>query len=124
MKPTSKTNISIATTLEINQWQKDTDFKEASHFTVDAGGSFVLDSRGDEIGLFGHYTTQVGNDKGKNGGFATDQIAGIGAFASYWIVPMKIGLMGRVTQNFAVENRFGGTAIQVGLNFLIPSTAH
>jgi hypothetical protein len=36
---------------------------------------------------------------------------------------MKIGLMGRVTQNFAVENRFGGTAIQVGLNFLIPSTA-
>jgi hypothetical protein len=99
-------------------------FTTFGHFTVDAGGSFVLDSRGDEIGLFGHYyTTQVGNDKGTNGGFATDQIAGIGAFASYWIVPMKIGLMGRVTQNFAVENRFGGTAIQVGLNFLIPSTA-
>lgn len=124
MKPTSKTNISIATTLEVNQWQKDTDFKEGSHFTVDAGGSFVLDSRGDEVGLFGHYTTQVGNDKGTNGGFASDQIAGIGAFASYWIVPMKIGLMGRITQNFAVENRFGGTAVQVGLNFLIPSTAH
>lgn len=121
MKPTSTTNISVATTLEVNQWQKDTDFKEGSHLTIDAGGSKVLDSRSDEIGIFGHYTTQVGDDKGANSGFASDKIAGIGAFGSYWIIPMRIGLMARVTQNFGAENRFSGTAIQVGLNFLLPS---
>lgn len=124
MKPTSKTNISLATTLEVNQWQKDTDFKEGTHLTIDAGGSHVLNSRGDEMGVFAHYATQVGDDKGTNGGFASDQIAGIGAFGSYWIVPMKIGVMARVTQNFAAENRFGGTAIQAGVNILIPSSSH
>lgn len=76
------------------------------------------------MGVFAHYATQVGDDKGSNGGFASDQIAGVGAFGSYWIVPMKIGIMARVTQNFAAENRFGGTAIQAGVNILIPSSSH
>jgi hypothetical protein len=81
-----------------------------------------LSTRGDEIGVFGHYSTQVGDDKGSNGGFVSDRIAGIGTFGSYWIVPMKIGLMGRITQNFGAENRFAGLAIQAGVNFLIPSS--
>ncbi|SHM47683.1 SphA family protein [Chryseobacterium polytrichastri] len=121
-KPTPRTNITVATTLEINQWQKDTDFKEGSHFTVDVGGTYVLDSRGDEVGIFGNYSTQVSDDKGTNGGFASDKIAGIGAFGSYWIVPMKIGLMGRITQNFGAENRFAGIAVQAGVNILIPNS--
>ncbi|MGJ1195618.1 SphA family protein [Sphingobacterium spiritivorum] len=121
MKPIPRVSLSLATTLEMNQWQKDTDFKEGSHLTVDMGGSYILDGRGDEIGLFGHYTSQISDDKGTNGGFVSDRIAGIGGFGSYWIKPMKVGLMGRITQNFNVKNRFGGTAVQVGVNYLIPA---
>lgn len=124
VKPITNLSISLAATLEINQWQKDIDFKEGNHLTIDFGGSYLLDKRGDEVGFFSHYTRQVSNDKGTNGGFAVDQIAGIGGYGSYWIVPKKIGLMGRITQNFAVENRFGGTAVQVGVNFLFSSEAH
>lgn len=121
VKPVTGVSISLATTLEVNRWQKDTDFKEGSHFTVDLGGSYLLNKRGDEVGLFSHYTSQVSDDKGSNGGFVSDHIAGIGGYGSYWIKPGRIGLMGRITQNFAVKNRFGGTAVQAGVNFLLPA---
>ncbi len=111
----------MAPTLEINQWQKNTDFKEGSHLTFDLGGSYLLNSRGDEVKLFGNYSKQVSDDKGTEGSFLSDQNAGIGAFGSYWVAPHKIGIMARVTQNFATENRFGGIAFQTGVNFLIPA---
>lgn len=120
-KPSAKVNLSFAPTLEINHWQKKTDFKEGSHLTFDAGGSYLLNARGDEVGLFGHYSQQVSDDKGTVGSFLSDQIAGIGGFVSYWIVPKKIGAMARITQNFAMENRFGGIAFQGGVNILIPN---
>lgn len=119
IKPEKKLNISLAGTLELNQWQKDTDFKEGTHLTFDLGGSYVLNTKGDEVGMFSHYTSQIGDDKGTNGGFLSDRVAGVGGFYSYWIKPMKIGLMARITQNFGAENRFAGTAAQVGVNFLI-----
>lgn len=120
-KPNSKVNLSLAPTLEINHWQKNTNFKEGSHLTFDVGGSYLLNSRGDEVGLFGHYSKQISDDKGTEGSFLSDQNAGIGGFVSYWIVPHKIGLMARITKNFATENRFGGIAFQTGVNFLIPT---
>jgi len=120
-KPFDKISLSIAPTLEINQWQKNTDFKEGSHLTFDVGGSYLLSARGDEIGLFGNYSKQVSDDKGTVGSFLSDQNAGIGAYGSYWVVPHKVGIMARVTQNFATENRFGGIAFQTGINFLIPA---
>jgi hypothetical protein len=123
-KPVPKVNVSLASTMEVNTWQKDTDFKEGSHLTFDLGGSYVLDTRGDEVGLFSHYTSQISDDKGTNGGFASDRIAGIGGFVSYWITPMKIGLMGRITQNFAARSRFSGTAVQAGVNILLPGGGH
>lgn len=123
VKPANRLNVTLAATLEMNQWQKDTDFKEGSHLTLDLGGSYVLNTKGDEVGLFSHYTQQVSDDKGTNGGFVSDRMAGVGGFYSYWIKPMKIGLMARITQNFSTRNRFGGMAAQAGVNFLIP-TAH
>lgn len=110
--------------MEINHWQKDTDFREGSHLTIDGGGTYLLNSRGDEIGIFGHYTKQVSDDKGSTGSFLSDRIAGVGGFVSYWIVPKKVGAMARVTQNFSTESRFGGIAFQTGLNILIPTSPH
>lgn len=123
-KPIGQVGITLATTLEINHWQKDTDFREGSHLTIDGGGTYLLNSRGDEIGIFGHYTKQVSDDKGSTGSFLSDRIAGVGGFVSYWIVPKKVGAMARVTQNFSTESRFGGIAFQTGLNILIPTSPH
>jgi len=89
--------------------------------TVDLGGTYLLSKRGDQVGIFSHYTSQISDDKGTNGGFVSDRIAGVGGFVSYWITPMKVGLMGRITQNFVAKNRFSGTAVQAGVNILIPS---
>src|SRR5690606_34174177 len=122
-KPTSNINLSIAPTLEINHWQKKTDFKEGSHLTIDLGGSYLINLRGDEVGIFAHYTQQISDDKGTQGSHISDKTAGIGAFGSYWIVPKKVGAMLRVTQNFHTENRFAGLAIQTGVNILIPNKA-
>lgn len=120
-KPTSNISLSIAETLEINHWQKQTDFKEGTHLTMDLGGSYRLNNRGDEVGLFGHYSQQISDDRGTEGTHTSDKIAGVGAYGSYWIVPKKIGAMLRVTQNFGAEERFSGLAIQTGVNFLIPN---
>lgn len=120
-KPNHKINLSIASTFEINHWQKKTDFKEGSHLTIDFGGSYLINNRGDEFGVFSHYTQQISDDKGSEGNHVSDKIAGIGAFGSYWIIPKKVGAMFRITQNFNAENRFGGTAIQSGINILIPN---
>lgn len=124
LKTDPKVNLTLAATLEANQWQKDTDFKEGSHLTFDLGSTYLLNNRGDMVGLFSHYTTQISDDKGTNGGFVSDRIAGLGGFVSYWITPMKVGLMGRITQNFAAKNRFAGTAVQAGVNILIPNGSH
>jgi len=121
VKPTSKFGVTLATTFEINQKQKDIDFKEGSHLTIDAGATYLLSKRGDEVGIFGNYASQISDDKGTNGGFVSDHIAAIGGFGSYWIIPRRLGAMARITQNFAMENRFGGTAIQAGVNILFPS---
>ncbi|WP_316814802.1 transporter [Pedobacter nyackensis] len=120
----TKVGITLAATMEMNSWQKDTDFKEGSHLTFDLGSTYLLNNRGDMVGLFSHYTSQISDDKGTNGGFVSDRIAGLGGFVSYWVTPKKIGLMARVTQNFAAKNRFAGTAVQAGVNILIPSGSH
>ncbi|ACU04304.1 SphA family protein [Pedobacter heparinus] len=124
VKTDPKVSVTLAATMELNSWQHDTDFKEGSHLTFDLGSSYLLNKRGDMVGLFSHYTTQVSDDKGTNGGFVSDRIAGLGGFVSYWITPMKIGVMGRLTQNFAGKNRFAGTAVQAGVNILIPNGSH
>lgn len=115
--PTPQWLISMAATYELNSKQKDIDFKEAPHLTLDYGLSYTMRT-GNEIGLFGFYTQQTGNDKGTKGSFLSDKYFGIGAYGSYWIKPGKFGLLARVTQNFATTNRFAGTSFQIGFNTL------
>lgn len=42
VEPADKVTVSLATTVELNSWQHDTDFKEGSHLTVDLGGTYLL----------------------------------------------------------------------------------
>jgi hypothetical protein len=119
-KPIPLLGFTVAATYEINQKQKETDFIEGSHLTIDYGASYRFSKKGDEVGIFGHYATQVTDDK-RTEDMLTDRIWAVGGYCSYWIKPGRIGVLGRITQNFAAENRFAGTAFQIGANILFPS---
>ena len=108
---------SLVNTLEINHKQEGVDFQEAPHNTVDAGAYHTF-KQGHELGFFGHWTTQMGDDKGTQGSFVSDRMFGIGCYGSYWIKPYKFGVLARVTQNFGITDRFGGTTFSVGINLL------
>lgn len=117
-KPTGQWTVSLAATIELNSKQRGVDFREAPHFTADYGGSYTF-LKGHEIGAYGYYTTQMGHDKGTEGLRLSDRIFGIGAYGSYWFIPGKFGILGRVVQNLGARNRFGGFTATVGLNLLL-----
>lgn len=113
-----KISIVGATTYEINSKQNGVDYTEANHFTFDCASSYSF-TMGHELGLFGHATWQLSDDKGVKGSPLEDRIFGIGAYGSYWIKPGKLGVLARTSGNFGTRNRFGGFAFQIGLNYLL-----
>lgn len=117
-KPDVQFNLVGAVTYEHNTKQKDVDFREAPHVTVDYGASYTF-AMGHEAGIFGFGTWQIGDDEGKKAVLSEDKIFGIGAFGSYWFVPGKLGVLSRITNNFGAKNRFGGLSFQIGVNYLL-----
>lgn len=117
-KPKDKISLSAGLTYEMNNKQKETDFKEASHLTSDFGASYSF-TMGHEIGLFAYGMWQMGNDKGEKAVLEKDQIYGLGIYGSYWFVPGKIGILSRLSNNFCTKSRFGGASFQVGINYLL-----
>lgn len=117
-------SVSMTATMELNHKQSGVDFTEAPHLTIDLGGVHTF-KKGHEFGMFGHYTKQLGEDTGTEGSFVSDRTFGIGAYGSYWLKPLKYGLLARYVQNFGVRNRFGGGAFAIGFNMLflnLPAT--
>ncbi|ULQ55815.1 transporter [Flavihumibacter rivuli] len=116
-KPKPQYTLMAATTFEFNTNQKDVDFKEAPHLTLDYGVSYSF-TKGHELGLMGCGMWQLGDDKGEKAVAGNDRMYGLGLYGSYWFKPGKFGVLGRALQNFGTRNRFGGFSFQVGLNFL------
>lgn len=117
-KPKEKISLSAGLTYEMNNKQKDTDFKEASHLTSDFAASYNF-TMGHEIGLFAYGMWQMCNDQGEKGVLEKDEIYGLGIYGSYWFIPGKIGILSRLSNNFGTKNRFGGASFQVGINYLL-----
>lgn len=120
-KPHPQWAVVGAATQEFNSKQQGVDFKEAPHFTFDYGGSYTM-LKGHEVGLFGFYSSQVGNDQGTEGSFLSDKLFGIGGYGAYWIKPGKFGVLGRYTHHFGIRNRYAGSAFQIGVNLLFLAT--
>lgn len=117
-KPIDKVSLTAGLTYEINNKQKDTDFKESPHLTSDFGASYNF-TMGHELGFFGFGTWQRGNDEGEKAVLDKDQVYGLGIYGSYWLIPGKIGVLSRFTNNFGIKNRFGGASFQMGINYLL-----
>lgn len=117
-KPSAKFSFTGAVTFELNSKQKGVDFTEAPHLTFDYGGSYNF-QMGHEIGFFGFGNWQTGNDKGEKAVVLKDQYYGLGIYGSYWFVPGKFGALARLSDNFGIQNRFGGFSFQVGINYLL-----
>ncbi|MCG7751318.1 SphA family protein [Flavihumibacter cheonanensis] len=123
-QPVPKFSFTSAITLEINSKQRGADFKESPHFSFDYGGSYNF-RKGHELGFFGFGTWQTGRDQGEKAVLPGDQIFGAGIYGAYWLLPGKLGGLCRLTQNIGTKNRFGGTAFQIGINYLLfpPTTS-
>jgi hypothetical protein len=106
-----------AVTFETNARQKDVDFREAPHITLDYGATYFF-TKGHEVGVLGFGTWQLGNDKGKKA-VNNDHMFGLGAYGSYWFIPGKFGILARANQAFGTINRFGGFQFVIGLNYLL-----
>jgi hypothetical protein len=117
-QPITKLSFTAGVTYELNSKQKGTDFVESPHLTFDYGASynFVM---GHEVGFFGFGTWQTGTDKGEKAVLNNDQIFGLGIYGSYWLVPGKFGVLSRFSGNLGTQNRFGGFAVQAGINYLL-----
>jgi hypothetical protein len=117
-KPSAPWAFTGALTYEISSQQKDVNFTEAPHLSLDLASSYNF-PKGHELGLFGFGTWQTGTDKGQKAILPPDRIGGLGVYGAYWFVPGKFSAMTRFTGNFGTRNRYGGFAFQFGLNYLI-----
>lgn len=110
--------LSVSVLHEINGEKKGFDLTPADHTALELGASMALSER-TLVGLLVHGLWETGDVKGRD---ATedgrDRMYGIGLEASYWFLPGKLGTTGRVSREFRVRDRFEGTTLMVGLNFL------
>lgn len=117
-KPHQKYTLTGAVTFETNGKQKDVDFTEAPHVTLDYGATYYF-AKGHEAGILGYGTWQLGDDKGEKAVLNKDHVFGLGVYGSYWFIPGKFGILARASQGFGTVNRFGGFSFVVGLNYLL-----
>lgn len=114
-----QTLFSASLAYEFNGEKEGTDLTPGSHLTLDVGMKHTFTERF-EAGVYAFGQWQITEDKGRdavNPG-TKDRLYGAGAYASYWIVPMKVGILGRHTIEFGARDRFEGSSTALGLNFI------
>ena len=117
-KPNAKFSHTAAATFEFNSEQKGREITEAPHFTLDYGASYNF-TMGHELGFFGFGTWPLGDDRGSNVDLFKDRVYGLGIYGSYWFLPGKLGMLGRLSTNFGAKSRVAGWSFRIGTNYLL-----
>lgn len=113
------TLFSASLAYEFNGEKEGQDLTPGSHLTLDVGAKHSFTDRL-EAGVYGFAQWQVSDDKGAdavNPGLH-DRLFGAGAYASYWLVPQKFGILARHTIEFEARDRFEGRATALGFNLV------
>lgn len=111
------TLLSASVAYEFNSEKRGIDLTPGSHLTLDAGVKHSFTERF-EAGVYGFAQWQVTDDTGRaavNPG-VHDRVFGAGAYASYWFIPQKFGLLARHNIEFGARDRFEATSTAVGFN--------
>ena len=111
------TLLSASVAYEFNSEKRGIDLTPGSHLTLEAGVKHSFTERF-EAGVYGFAQWQVTDDTGRaavNPG-VHDRVFGAGAYASYWFIPRKFGLLARHNIEFGARDRFEATSTAVGFN--------
>lgn len=110
--------LSASVVYEINGKKDGFDLSPAPHVSIELGASMAVSERfmwGLIVGGIWETGDASGSDATEDG---RDRMLNTAVEASYWFVPGKVGAMARVTQEFDVRDRFEGTTLTIGANFL------
>jgi hypothetical protein len=113
------TLFSASLAYEFNGDKEGADLTPGSHLTLDFGVKHSFSERF-ESGVYGFAQWQVTDDEGRdavNPG-THDRLFGAGAYASYWFVPQKFGILARQTFEFGARDRFEGNSTALGFNWV------
>lgn len=103
---------------EVNGRKEGFDLRPAPHTSVELGASMAFSERlmcGVMTGGIWETGDASGADAMEDG---RDRMMNAAAEVSYWFVPGKVGTMARITREFSVRDRFQGTTVTAGLNYL------
>ena len=101
---------------EINGRKEGFDLRPASHTYAEFGASMAFSERfmfGLMLGGVWETGEASGSDMAEDG---RDRVLNAAVEAVYWLVPGRLGAMGRITREFSARDRFEGTILTVGLN--------
>lgn len=108
--------VSASLLYEVNGRKEGYDLRPAPHTVVELGVSQAFSERF-MVGLLsgGIWETgdSSGNDAAEDG---RDRMVNAAVEASYWFILGKLGVMGRVTKELHVRDRFQGTTYTMGVN--------
>ncbi|MEW6338503.1 MAG: transporter [Acidobacteriota bacterium] len=110
--------LSASVVHEINGRKEGFDLRPAPHTTAELGASIAFSERlmcGVMAGAIWETGDATGEDAAEDG---RDRMVNVSVEATYWFVPGKLGTMARVTREFEARDRFEGTLLTVGLNYL------
>jgi hypothetical protein len=110
--------LSASVVHEINGKKEGFDLRPAPHMSLELGASMAVSERfmwGLIVGGIWEMGDASGSDATEDG---RDRMLNTAVEASYWFVPGKVGAMARLTREFDVRDRFEGTTLTLGANFL------
>lgn len=110
--------LSASVVHEINGRKEGFDLRPAPHTSAELGASMAFSERlmcGVMVGGIWETGDATGDDAVEDG---RDRMFNVSAEATYWLVPAKLGTTARLTGEFDVRDRFEGTLVTVGLNYL------
>lgn len=111
--------LSASALYEVNGRKEGYDLRPAPHAVAELGVSNAFSDRlmvGVLAGGIWETGDASGNDAAEDG---RDRMVNASLEASYWLSPGKLGVMGRVTKELHVRDRFQGTTFTVGVNVLL-----
>lgn len=110
--------VSASIVHEINGRKQGFDLRPAAHTSLELGCSMALSERF-MFGVLANALRETGKASGRDAAEdGRDRVYSVGLEASYWMIPGKFGATARASREFGVRDRFEGSTVTVGFNYL------
>ncbi|MBV5319347.1 MAG: transporter [Chlorobium phaeobacteroides] len=112
------TLIGLSLVQEINSKKEGYDLIPGNHTSLELGFSKVESQQfiwGVYAGGIWETSNARGDDAAESG---EDRVFNAGAEATYWFIPGKLGSMVRLAKEFGARDRFEGTTVTAGVNYI------